>query len=75
MLMALVFPDSQGPGAAPRQPDTVSLPERANEGKTVPGSEAEQQAHGQQCARHQRAHEREGLKRSGEPERRGLKDQ
>ena len=44
-LMALVFPDSQGPGAAPRQPDTVSLPERANEGKTVPGSEAEQQAH------------------------------
>ncbi|MFS2166328.1 hypothetical protein [Variovorax sp. Varisp62] len=43
-LMALVFPDSQGPGASPRQPDTVSLPERANEGKTVPGSEADQQA-------------------------------
>ena len=40
-LMALVFPDSQGPGASPRQPDTVSLPERANEGKTVPGSEAD----------------------------------
>lgn len=43
--MALVFPDSQGAGAAPRQPDTVSLPERRNEGKTVPGSEAEQHAH------------------------------
>ncbi|MET3444123.1 hypothetical protein ABIC94_004932 [Variovorax paradoxus] len=43
-LMALVFPDSQGPNAAPQQPDIVLLPERSNGGKTVPGSEAEHKA-------------------------------
>jgi hypothetical protein len=43
-LMALVFPDSQGPGAKPGQPDTVSLPEIGNDGKVVAGSEAEQKA-------------------------------
>jgi hypothetical protein len=43
-LMALVFPDSQGPAAKPGQPDTVSLPEIGNDGKAVPGSAAEQNA-------------------------------
>jgi hypothetical protein len=43
-LMALVFPDSQGPNAKPQQPDVVSLPEIGNDGKTVPGSAAEQNA-------------------------------
>lgn len=43
-LMALVFPDSQGPNAKPGQPDIVSLPETGNDGKTVPDSAAEQNA-------------------------------
>lgn len=43
-LMALVFPDSQSPNATPQQPDIVSLPEIGNDGKTVPGSAAEQTA-------------------------------
>lgn len=43
-LMALVFPDSQGPNAKPGQPDIVSLPEIGNDGKTVPDSAAEQKA-------------------------------
>ncbi|MFM9925487.1 hypothetical protein VLK31_21030 [Variovorax sp. H27-G14] len=43
-LMALVFPDSQGPNAKPEQPDAVSLPEIGNDGKSVPGSTAEQNA-------------------------------
>lgn len=42
--MALVFPDSQGANARPQQPDIVSLPEIGNDGKTVPGSDAEQKA-------------------------------
>lgn len=43
-LMALVFPDSQGANAKPEQPDVVSLPEIGNDGKSVPGSTAEQKA-------------------------------
>lgn len=43
-LMALVFPESQGPNAKPDQPDVVSLPETGADGKTVPDSAAEQNA-------------------------------
>lgn len=43
-LMALAFPDSQSPSATPQQPDIVSLPEIGEDGKTVPGSNAEQKA-------------------------------
>lgn len=43
-LMALAFPDSQGPGASPDQSDIVLLPTIGDNGKAVAGSEAEQKA-------------------------------
>ncbi|MGJ7603235.1 hypothetical protein ACSFA7_02755 [Variovorax sp. LT1R20] len=43
-LLALVFPDSQGPQAAADTPDTVRLPEIGNDGKQVAGSDGERKA-------------------------------
>ncbi|WP_432726068.1 hypothetical protein [Variovorax sp. W6] len=43
-LMVLAFPDSRGASAKQGEPDIVRLPEMDNDGKAVPGSEAEQKA-------------------------------